>query len=866
MTATLRNADLAATPLLSAAARRFDLPTLEHVLRALAPRLLPALAIVLALAALLALLRRRERRLLAEQGRTFRLRLPAELERERLAQVLGALADAVRRSRRSSLVARYLGLELRVEAGRVEPLLFCSGGLPAEQLAEMLLEAFPGARIEPAQEPRRPTTTRALAFRPTSREQLPLRTEFAADPAPLTLRALAATTAGEGGTVQLLFAPAPASASTRLRTHAAALRSARPRRSPAEHAIEAALALLRAPLELFEPTAARPQRPERPSATPWQSERARALDAKAAEPLFACSVRVAAWAHDSTRARLLLNQLAASFAQFRGLGGLRTARERAIHKRLQRRLPPPRPPLLLSTSELAALVPFPERPPEAAVAFEPAPARELAADADAPRQGLLLGHSHARGRSDPLYIAPEALLQHAHLLGPTGSGKSTLLLSLAVQAAEQGYGLALLEPKGDLAAEFLRRLPKQRLGDVVLLDFGDRTHPPACNLLAGAGERGQVEAVGEIFSRLFSAHWGPRSDDLLRAALATLAGGRDDGQVPTLADVLPLLTDPRKRARYQISERVVLAGFWRAWEQQSEASRQQALAPLANKLRAFLLREPLRDALVQPEAPDLLSVIRQGKVLVCSLPKSALWEDGAALLGSVLLHRLWQAAQALGPARGRRPLLCFVDEFHSFSALPGGMADTLAEARGYGLGFLLAHQQLAQLTPELREAVAVNCRTKLCFQLDPPDHERMARHFAPRLDANDLLRLDAYQLAARILDAGRPIPATTATALPAHTTPDDDTAAAIRTRTHEHARTKHDVEQLIRLRFPEIKQAAHGAEVAADETGAHGRALHSTFGRRPNALAASAENRTATRDAPVPENSDRSSIQPDLKA
>lgn len=60
--------------------------------------------------------------------------------------------------------------------------------------------------------------------------------------------------------------------------------------------------------------------------------------------------------------------------------------------------------------------------------------------------------------------------------------------------------------------------------------------------------------------------------------------------------------------------------------------------------------------------------------------------------------------------------------------------------------------------------------------------------------------------------------------------------------------------------------AAQGAEVAADETGAYGRALNSTLGRRPNALAGSAENRAATRDAVVSEDSDRSSIQPDHTA
>jgi len=51
---------------------------------------------------------------------------------------------------------------------------------------------------------------------------------------------------------------------------------------------------------------------------------------------------------------------------------------------------------------------------------------------------------------------------HTHLLGPTGAGKSTVMLALALADAAQGRGLLLIDPKGDLATDFLARLPEQR--------------------------------------------------------------------------------------------------------------------------------------------------------------------------------------------------------------------------------------------------------------------------------------------------------------------------------------------------------------------------------------------------------------------
>ena len=100
----------------------------------------------------------------------------------------------------------------------------------------------------------------------------------------------------------------------------------------------------------------------------------------------------------------------------------------------------------------------------------------------------------------------------------------------------------------------------------------------------------------------------------------------------------------------------------------------------------------------------------------------------------------------------------------------------LAEARGYRLGFLLAHQHLAQLgDADLAEAVHANTQTKLCFSLPPLDAHRMAGHFAPRLDENDLARLGRYRIACRISHDGRQLPAATAITqtLPPATVSDD---------------------------------------------------------------------------------------------
>ncbi len=87
------------------------------------------------------------------------------------------------------------------------------------------------------------------------------------------------------------------------------------------------------------------------------------------------------------------------------------------------------------------------------------------------------------------------------------------------------------------------------------------------------------------------------------------------------------------------------------------------------------------------------------------------------------------------------------------------MATALAQARGYGVGMVLAHQNLAQLKDaELAEAVDANCQTKLCFGLGAADAKRMAVHFQPRLDAHDLLHLQRTRSRAASLHDTRSYP------------------------------------------------------------------------------------------------------------
>lgn len=218
---------------------------------------------------------------------------------------------------------------------------------------------------------------------------------------------------------------------------------------------------------------------------------------------------------------------------------------------------------------------------------------------------MLLGKGDRAGFERNIYIQPKALLQHTQVIGPTGRGKSTLLLNVTLEAIHTGTGGMVLDSTGELTGLILPRIPQRKAAKVDLLDLGKADRPPALNLLACRAQDGDVhvQALCGIFSRLYSRFWGPRTEDLLRSALSTLLVGRSaERPVPTLADVLDLLSSPDDRARHGNSGggSIILDQFWAQWQALSEPARVQALAPLANKLRSLIGQRLVANMLCQP--------------------------------------------------------------------------------------------------------------------------------------------------------------------------------------------------------------------------------------------------------------------------
>jgi hypothetical protein len=485
-----------------------------------------------------------------------------------------------------------------------------------------------------------------------------------------------------------------------------------------------------------------------------------AITAKSAEPGFEVAIRyaVSTCVDADWRGRLRArgHALAAALAVFADRNQLTRRRPwrpavAVETRRLGRGM-------LLSLSELAALAHLPWD--RAVPGLERAGARSVPPAPNLQRAGKVLGDADA-GPARPVALHPADARQHVHVLGGTGTGKSTLLGNLILQDVEAGRGVVVVDPaKGDLVRELLERLPASAAGRLVLLDPDERRAPPTLNMLQGADPDLATDHLLAVFRRVFASAWGPRTEDILRAACLTLLAKGP----ASLVDVPRLLTKADYRAH--VTARLddeLLEGFWGEYDRLPTGAHTQLVGPALSRLRAFLLRPFVRDVVGSATSSFDLGEILDGGILLARLPKGVLGEDTARLLGSFVVAQTWQAAarRARSGEHARADAALYVDEFHNVLHLPQTYEELLAEARGYRLALTLAHQNLAQLPRELREAMSANARSKVYFACSPEDAQVLERHVAPELSAYDLSHLGGFQAAARLVTGGVEAPACT---------------------------------------------------------------------------------------------------------
>lgn len=353
----------------------------------------------------------------------------------------------------------------------------------------------------------------------------------------------------------------------------------------------------------------------------------------------------------------------------------------------------------------------------------------------------------------PFAIPFPARFEHTHIVGGTGHGKTQLMQFLIhhdlLRAREDGRSVVVLDSQGDLirAVTHLDMFSYEDMAlRFVLVDPNDVEHPVCLNMFDFSRDRLSgyapvdrekiLNATVELYEYFFGALLGAeltQRQGLIFRYLARLLIEIPDATIHTLRELMengekfrPYMERLHGTARsffatqffdpkFRETKKQILT---RLWGVMSNASLERMFSHKENRI-------------------DLFDLLNQGKIIFINTAKDLLGQEGSAIFGRFFIALISQAAvqrAALAPHE-RRPAFVYIDEAQDY--FDTSISNLLNQARKYRIGLIFSHQNLDQLTPDLRASMLSSTSIKFAGGLSAKDAGTLDSEF--RCDPSFLL-------------------------------------------------------------------------------------------------------------------------------
>ncbi|MBU1119405.1 type IV secretory system conjugative DNA transfer family protein [Patescibacteria group bacterium] len=503
--------------------------------------------------------------------------------------------------------------------------------------------------------------------------------------------------------------------------------------------------------------------------TQLEEETVKGIEEKANKLVYEVVIRVLASSQTKERANLLLENIVGAFQQFSSpsMNSFYRAKEslRKLILNFVFRYFNNSKKIILNTEELASLFHLPTK-------YNETPNILLLTSKKAPpplnvsKEGILIGNNVYRGVKTEIKIDRKDRLRHMYVIGKTGGGKSTLMENLAVQDIQNGDGVCVVDPHGDLIENILLNIPKERVDDVVIFEPFNLERPVGLNMLECYQEEQKDFVVQEmiaIFYKLFPPEMiGPMFEHNMRNVMLTLMANPEGG---TIVEIPRMFSDEDfQKQRVSFVKDPVVRAYWeQEMAKTSDFHKSEMLGYLISKVGRFVENEMMRNIIGQTKSGfNVRDVMDNNQILLVNLSKGKTGEVNSDLLGLIIVSKIQMAAMARAdiPEEQRKDFYLYIDEFQNYTT--DSIATILSEARKYKLGLTVAHQYIAQLTTgeggkqdtTIRDAIFGNVGTIISYRVGVDDAETFSREFHPVFDENDVMNIEKYNAYAKLMIDG----------------------------------------------------------------------------------------------------------------
>ncbi|MBA4409719.1 MAG: hypothetical protein C0397_09900 [Odoribacter sp.] len=351
-------------------------------------------------------------------------------------------------------------------------------------------------------------------------------------------------------------------------------------------------------------------------------------------------------------------------------------------------------------------------------------------------------------------IKQEDRLLHTYIIGKTGTGKTNLLQTHIIQDISFGRGFCVIDIHGDLIKKIFSNIPKRREQDVIYLDITNPDHNFKFNpFIKVPYEKRPLIASGilDVFEKLWKSAWGLKLEHILRYILLTLL----DQEEANISDIIRIMDD--EKYREECARNVINDDIKRFWQKEFKVYSKGDLLPIYNKVGAFLIYPAIKRLLIDnTDEISFRHIMDNRKILLINISKGALGENVSSILGSLILNSISFSAFSRIDTHemNRVPFFVYLDEFQNYTTL--SLVNMLSELRKFKLALIMAHQYLAQLSDEIRDAVLGNVGTVISFRLGVSDASYFAKEYYPVFDIVDIINLSNYDIYLKLMIDGTP--------------------------------------------------------------------------------------------------------------
>nr|WP_247731769.1 type IV secretory system conjugative DNA transfer family protein [Halovivax limisalsi] len=381
---------------------------------------------------------------------------------------------------------------------------------------------------------------------------------------------------------------------------------------------------------------------------------------------------------------------------------------------------------------------------------------------DEPEKPIWIGYDD--GAQTGFREAPikfNSLFRHIWIAGTTGYGKTTWLVNSMLQLAYQGHGFVYFDPKGKDSRELLRRLPQDRLEDVIWVEPGSSDHDRSIglNFLETPAAESEADLENEIENRIENLkaifdtdeYWGINMESITESMGRAMMKSEREFSV---IDMYFILLNAERRQQFaEEVEDPFIAEFC----QEIAEMEDDVVRPLTKRIKSWVENAIIRRIIARRESTvDFREVVDEDRIVIVRTPVEN--KDIKKMVTLGVMRNVWSAIQrrSYEERETPKPYFVFADEFDDIASESLDIESMLARARSMRLSVTLASQYPSQLEESVVKAMKNNCDNLVTFSVnDDEDASILMKRFRG-YSAEDLISTDQYTVWTKLpLEGGK---------------------------------------------------------------------------------------------------------------